>query len=85
MAKLTLIPDPRVPAFDKLRGWRWFANTFLFFKYPRARVVIQTADGYFMCHPDTVSVVTNFWTQQGYTYEIDRRAVVKSAPPGAGA
>lgn len=74
---LTLIPDPRVPSYDRLKGWRWLVNKVFRIKFPQARVVIQTADGVYVCHPDTVSVVTNFWSQQGYAYEIDRQAVIK--------
>lgn len=77
MPRLKLIPDPRVPAYDRLRGWRWLANKVLRIQFPRARPVIQTADGAYVCHPDTVGVVTSFWTQQGYAYEIDRSAVIK--------
>ena len=74
---LILVPDPRVPSYDKLTRWRWFLNKVFRIQFPRPRVVIQTSDGVFVCHPDTVAAVTNFWSQQGLVYEIDRSAVIK--------
>lgn len=82
MARYRLIPDPRVPAFDQLTGWRWFLNKFLRIPFARARVVIQTADGAFVCNPATVGVVTTFWRAHGHEVEIDRSAVLRSAPGG---
>jgi hypothetical protein len=74
---LILVPDVRVPAYEPLKGWRRVVNKILRIKFQRDRVVVQTADGVYVCHPDTVAVVTNFWSQQGYAYEIDRQAVIK--------
>ncbi len=85
MAKYRLCPDPRVPAFDQLRGWRWFLNKIFRIPFTRARVVIQSADGIFVCHPDTVSVLTTFWRAHGHDVEIDRSVVVRPAPAGGGA
>ncbi len=72
-----IVPDPRVPAFDRLYGWRWLLNKVLRIPFKRARVVIQTADGAFVCNPETVSVLTTFWRANGHEFEIDRSAVVK--------
>ena len=81
----TIIPDPKYPVRDGLRGWRRWVHFFTRFPFHRARLAITNDYGQIYTHPDNVSFVTEYLRELGHPFTVaaPRLASVAELKPEA--